>query len=93
MPLREREDSVWVQPNNTTKNEANDRYIVEIGDTEGRSFTVAMAVPFGEDLGSWRTLDKSRIRYNSGALKQYLEGDAMGQYSIDFYGPDGVEAG
>jgi hypothetical protein len=70
------------------------QYTVEIGDTKGHAFRVAMVVPISDDVGSWRTLDKGRIRYNSGALKQFkFEGDAPGQFNINFFGPDGMDAG
>lgn len=71
------------------------QYTVEIGDTNGHAFKVAMVVPISAEWGSWRTLDKGRIRYNSGSLRQFrFEGDdTWGHFHIQFYGPDGVDAG
>lgn len=45
-------------------------YVVEIGDGDGKSFKISLSVPFLAYMnGSWRTLDKGYIRYNSGATQ------------------------
>jgi hypothetical protein len=44
-------------------------YTVEIGDDEGKSFKISVSITTtfsGRSTGSWRTLDKGFIRYNSG---------------------------
>ena len=49
-------------------------YIVEIGDEKGNSFKISVSVvtTFSGPLtsGSWRTIDKGYIRYNSGAVQK-----------------------
>ena len=45
-------------------------YIVEIGDEKGNSFRISISATWvGMATGSWRTLDKGYIRYNSGATE------------------------
>ena len=44
-------------------------YTVEIGDNEGHSFKIKVSITTtltGASTGTWRTLDKGFIRYNSG---------------------------
>ena len=54
-------------------------YTVEIGDEEGNSFRISVSAitTFGARFdGSWRTIDKGYIRYNSGvAWKEKSNGD------------------
>lgn len=43
------------------------KHTFEIGDGEGNSFKILVEMPFHRwTKGSWRTLDKGYIRYNSG---------------------------
>ncbi|HEY0007057.1 MAG TPA: hypothetical protein VGB17_19910 [Pyrinomonadaceae bacterium] len=43
------------------------KHIVEISDEAGRSFKIAVSIVWtGNSTGSWRTLDKGFLRYNSG---------------------------
>ena len=43
------------------------KHIFEIGDSDGNSFRISIEIPFLRfSNGSWRTLDKGYIRYNSG---------------------------
>ena len=43
------------------------KHIFEIGDSDGHSFKISIELPFNRtSKGSWRTLDKGLIRYNSG---------------------------
>lgn len=48
-------------------------YITEIGDEKGNSFKISVSTvtTFGANFGgSWRTIDKGCIRYNSGAVNK-----------------------
>lgn len=47
-------------------------YIIEIGDEKGNSFKISVSISTfdGRSSGSWRTIDKGYIRYNSGAAEK-----------------------
>lgn len=46
-------------------------YIVEIGNSSGQSFKIKLEVGFwGKSEGTWLTLDKGQIRFNSGWNKK-----------------------
>lgn len=48
-------------------------YIVEIGDEKGTSFKISVSMSMLNSwaaTGSWRTIDKGYIRYNSGAAQR-----------------------
>jgi hypothetical protein len=48
-------------------------YIVEIGDEKGNSFKISLSIGWaGNSSGSWRSIDKGRIRYNSGATEKAM---------------------
>lgn len=48
-------------------------YIVEIGDEKGDSFKISVSMSMLNSwatTGSWRTIEKGYIRYNSGAVQR-----------------------
>ncbi len=49
------------------------RYTVEIGDSAGQSFQIAISIPLFGEGGSWRSLDKGFIIHNSGGIKQVVQ--------------------
>jgi hypothetical protein len=49
------------------------RHTVEIGDDKGNSFRISVNIDYlgVHTEGSWRTIDKGWLRYNSGTAKKY----------------------
>lgn len=47
------------------------RHTVEIADTQGTTMQIALDVDNVDWGGSWRSIDKGYIRYNSGSIVQY----------------------
>jgi hypothetical protein len=69
-------------------------YVVEIGDDEGHSFKVSVDLVTtltGNSTGSWRSLDKGFIRYNSGAAKnQTADGGGLSDRDVVLLNRDGT---
>jgi hypothetical protein len=58
-------------------------YTVEIGDEKGNSFKISVSTitTFGKfSTGSWRTIDKGYIRYNSGTVGKKI---SNGEFCVE----------
>ena len=74
-------------------------YIIKIEDTNGRQCKIEMTIPFmpkiGPHRGSWRSLDKGFLRYDSGgthfvpANERGNEGDLY--FFLEDYPPFGMQ--
>ena len=47
------------------------RHTVEIADSKGKTMQLSVSVNTFGTSGSWRSIDKGMIRYNSGPVKQW----------------------
>jgi hypothetical protein len=65
-------------------------YIIEIGDEKGGSFKTSVSISTldGASGGSWRTIDKGHIRYNSGAVEKQNSPGELAVRHLLFYSND-----
>jgi len=72
------------------------RYTVEIGDSDGNSFQISVNIGYVgvHTEGSWRSIDKGWIRYNSGMIKkEQTAGHTITETNLNLLGPGGIDAG
>jgi hypothetical protein len=71
------------------------RHTVEIGDVAGNSFKISVNIGYTgvHTEGSWRSLDKGWIRYNSGIAKKYQVDGTISEADLRLFGTDGFDGG
>ena len=72
------------------------KHTVEIGDDEGNSFKISINIGYIgiSTEGSWRSMDKGWIRYNSGlSKKQRTNGWNPGETNLFLYQSEGTAIG
>lgn len=71
------------------------RHIVEISDSDGNSFKLSINIGYTgvNTVGSWRSLDKGWIRYNSGLSKKKQTAGTITGADLRLYGTEGIAAG
>jgi hypothetical protein len=71
------------------------KHTVEIGDDKGNSFKITVDISYSgvSTQGSWRSLDKGSIRYNSGVSKKNMTPGTLTGADLYLYGLGGLDAG
>ena len=71
------------------------KHTVEIGDDNGNSFKITVDISYSgvHTEGSWRSLDKGSIKYNSGKSKKEQTAGTITGADLCLFGMDGINAG